>query len=108
MEERKYKVRVIAHQLKNNVIAKSGEVVGESQLNGNAEELVRQRFVDLYTEENKKDEPEQKKTEDELKDYTIEELLVFAEDNDFKVDANAKKADLLKSINKQIVERTNK
>lgn len=46
----KYKVKVIAHQLKNQVIAKFDEVVDESQLNGNASELEKQGFVEKVKE----------------------------------------------------------
>ena len=36
----KYKILVIAHCLKNNVVAKCGDVVEESQLTSPADELV--------------------------------------------------------------------
>lgn len=42
---RKFKIVVIAHQLKNNVVAKTNEIVDESQLLGNADELVKAGFV---------------------------------------------------------------
>jgi hypothetical protein len=42
---KKYKVMVIAHQLKNKVIAKSGDIVDESQLMGNAIELIEKNFI---------------------------------------------------------------
>lgn len=42
---RKYKVLVIAHQLKNQVIAKYGEIIDESQLNGNSADLVKAGFI---------------------------------------------------------------
>lgn len=47
----KYKIKVIAHQLKGNVIAKSGDIVDENQLDGNASELVKAGFVELVEEE---------------------------------------------------------
>jgi hypothetical protein len=50
----KYKVIVIAHQLKNNKIAKSKDIVDESQLNGNAAELVKAGFI-VPVKEDKKD-----------------------------------------------------
>ena len=43
---RKYKILVIAHQLKNQVIAKYGEVVDESQLNGNSADLINAGFIE--------------------------------------------------------------
>ena len=43
----KFKILVIAHALKNNVIAKYGEVVDESQLTAPAFELVQDGFISL-------------------------------------------------------------
>tara|TARA_R100000541_G_scaffold44592_1_gene51679 strand:+ start:1059 stop:1271 length:213 start_codon:yes stop_codon:yes gene_type:complete len=43
---RKFKVLVIAHQLKNKVIAKTNDLVDENQLLGNADELVKAGFVE--------------------------------------------------------------
>lgn len=43
---RKFKILVIGHQLKNQVIAKYPDIVDESQLNGNADELVKAGFVE--------------------------------------------------------------
>lgn len=43
---RKFKVLVIAHQLKNKVIAKTNDIVDENQLLGNADELVKAGFVE--------------------------------------------------------------
>ncbi len=47
-----YKVITIAHQLKNQVIAKFGDVVDETQLNGNVLELVNAGFVEALKEPN--------------------------------------------------------
>ena len=41
----KYKILVIEHCLKNNVVAKYGEVVEESQLTSPADELVEAGFI---------------------------------------------------------------
>ena len=43
----KYKIIVIAHQLKNKIIAKSGDLVDETQLMGNAPQLVKEGFIEL-------------------------------------------------------------
>lgn len=43
---REFKVLVIAHQLKNKVIAKTNDLVDENQLLGNADELVKAGFVE--------------------------------------------------------------
>jgi len=61
--ENKYKVLVIAHQLKNNIIAKSGDVVSESQLNGNAAELVAQNFIIPFNEDDENVTDEQQDEE---------------------------------------------
>ena len=45
-----YKILVIAHQLKHKVIAKYGDVVDETQLMGNAYELVKEGFIELVEE----------------------------------------------------------
>lgn len=42
----KYKILVIAHSVKNNKIAKCGEIVDESQLNSPAYELVNAGFIE--------------------------------------------------------------
>jgi len=42
---RKFKILVLGHQLKNNVVVGYGEVVDENQLLGNADELVKSGFV---------------------------------------------------------------
>jgi len=40
-----YKVNVIAHALKGNRVAYHGDVVSEKDLNGNAADLLKQRFI---------------------------------------------------------------
>jgi hypothetical protein len=47
----KYKVLVIAMTVKNNGIAKSGDLIDESQLNSSAEELVKEGFIELVEAE---------------------------------------------------------
>ena len=49
----KYKILVIAHCLKNNVVAKYGEVVEESQLTSPADELVEAGFIEEVKLSNK-------------------------------------------------------
>jgi len=63
--EKKYKVQVIAHQLKNNVVAKFGDVVDEGQLNGNAFELVNQGFIVPFDEEEAADVVDEGQEEEE-------------------------------------------
>lgn len=76
----KYKVKVIAHQLKNNVIAKFGDVVDEIQLNGNAEQLVKDGFI-----ESTKDAKEDKKEVDLFK-MKKDDLITFAKENEIELD----------------------
>lgn len=45
-----YRVNVISLQLKGKKIASANSVVDESQLNGNAEELVKTGFIELVEE----------------------------------------------------------
>lgn len=42
---KKYKIQVIAHQLKGKVVAKFGDVVDESQLTKDAKSLVKAGFI---------------------------------------------------------------
>lgn len=41
----KYKIAVIGHLLKNNKVAKFGEIVDESQLTSPAKDLVKEGFI---------------------------------------------------------------
>lgn len=50
---RKFKILVLGHQLKNNIVAKSNDIVDESQLLGNADELVKAGFVSEIVEPKK-------------------------------------------------------
>lgn len=57
---KKYKIKVIAHQLKNQVIAVFGNEVNEDQLNGNADELVKKGFIELVQDSEKEVKTETK------------------------------------------------
>ena len=61
---RKFKILVLGHQLKNQVIAKYPDVVDESQLDGNADELVKAGFVEEVKAEKATEEIEVKKAEE--------------------------------------------
>ena len=54
----KYKILVIAHSLKNNLVGKSNEVVDESQLTSDPKELVEAGFIELVEEVEIKNETE--------------------------------------------------
>lgn len=64
---RKFKIVVIAHQLKNNVVAKTNEIVDENQLLGNADELVKAGFVVEVKDEKKPVEEIEVKDAKEIK-----------------------------------------
>lgn len=42
----KFRVKVIAHCVKNNKIAKFGDIIDESQLTSSAYDLVNERFIE--------------------------------------------------------------
>lgn len=92
---RKFKIVVIAHQLKNNVVAKTNEIVDESQLLGNADELVKAGFVVEVKEEDSFN----------LDKMTKKELVEFAKANNFTVTESAKKEFILDEIDAQIKEQ---
>jgi hypothetical protein len=46
----KYKILVIAHSLKNNLVGKFNEVVDENQLTSSVSELVEAGFIELVEE----------------------------------------------------------
>jgi hypothetical protein len=46
----KYKILVIAHSLKNNLVGKFNEVVDENQLTSSVSELVEAGFLELVEE----------------------------------------------------------
>ena len=58
---KKYKVIVIKHQLKNQVVAKCGDIVDESQLNNNADELVKKGFIELVKDDSVKEDSQAEK-----------------------------------------------
>ncbi len=45
-----YKIKVIAHQLKNGKIAPFGTLVSLNELNGNADTLIKQGFIEKVEE----------------------------------------------------------
>ena len=63
----KYKILVIAHCLKNNVVAKCGDVVEESQLTSPADELVEAGFIEEVKLSNKEKAVAEAKAEKDSK-----------------------------------------
>ena len=101
----KYRINVVGHQLKGKIIAKGGDVVDESQLQGNAAELLRQGFIVEHDEEpvDEKQADEQK----ELSDYSKNELLAFATSEGFDVNPAQSKAKLVEEIQEKMDARDN-
>lgn len=98
----KYKILVIKHLCKKNHMAKFGEVVDESQLIGNPNELVKSGYIALEPIEVKGEVVDE--NESTLSDMTKEELIQFAKDNNFEVTEKANKKIILAEIEKQIGE----
>lgn len=122
----KYRVKVIQLSLRNNKLANSGELVTESQLNGNAAELVKQGFIEKYVDEAAaeleaealralekayakeafdKAYEEGSLDADQLDSITMKEIYAYAQKHSFKYDDDAKKAELIEQVLKaEIVE----
>jgi hypothetical protein len=96
---RKFSILVIGHQLKNKVVAKFGDVVDESQLLGNADELVKAGFVEEVKGEVKEDDSF------DLDKLTKEELIDFAKANGYEVSEKLSKKVILSEIDAQIKEQ---
>lgn len=62
----KYKILVIAHALKNNQVAKYGEVVDESQLTAPSIDLISQGFISLCDDKDTKESESGDSTEGKL------------------------------------------
>jgi len=75
---RKFQVLPIAHSLKNNKVAKSGEIVSESQLTSPADELVSAGFLKevFDTEEVAEEQEEIIADEIEVKSEEVAEEFV--------------------------------
>ena len=63
----KYKVLVIAMTVKNNQVAKSGQIVDDSQLNTSAFELINAGFIEVVEEEKEVEKVKIPKLEDKPK-----------------------------------------
>lgn len=92
---RKFKILVLGHQLKNQVIAKYPDIVDESQLDGNADELVKAGFVEEVKEEKEIDLDKMSKTK----------LIAFAKLNNYTITESASKENILAEIDAQIKEQ---
>jgi|NOAtaT_7_FD_contig_31_7807589_length_652_multi_3_in_0_out_0_1 hypothetical protein len=100
MSERKFKIKTIKHQLKNNVIAKYGDVVAESQLKYNVSELIKDGFIEEFeVEETAKDS---EKSGNGFSDMTKAEIIQYAKDNEIEIDPIKKKEVIIEAIENHI------
>lgn len=96
---RKFQILTVGHQLKNKKIAYYPEIVDESQLEGNADELVKAGFVKEVKGELKEDDSF------DLEKLTKDELIDFAKANGYEVTEKASKKIILNEIDDQIKEQ---
>lgn len=100
---RKFKILVIAHSLKNNQIGKSKDIVDETQLTSNAQELINQGFIEeIFPDSESKDIVDE--TDKPIGKMSVEELKDYAKDNELNIDGLVKKADILEAIEKQVAD----
>lgn len=85
----KYKVLVIAFQLKNQLIAVGNEVIDESQIDGNVGDLVKAGFLEL---------DESEVADFDLKKLKKDDLIEFAKDNGIDIDEKSNKDVILNLI----------
>lgn len=95
----KYKVAVIAYQLKNQSVSVFGDIIDDSELSGNAAELIEQGFIALAENES---ENESENEDIALEDLTVKELIEFSELNKIDIGKNTKKEDILNAIEKSL------
>lgn len=122
-----YKVKVIQMLLKNNKIAKSGDLVTEAQLNGNPAELEKKGFIATVSSKKEEETDAEKEareaaeagkaekeaaekeafenafeegslTADQLESITKSEIAKYAEKHELVFDENEKKADLITQV----------
>ena len=68
----KYKVLVIGLSLKNNKVAKFGDIVVESQLSSDVESLVKGKYIELVDEK----EVEEAESTENVEDVEVEEAEI--------------------------------
>jgi len=75
---RKFKIKVVGHQLKNQVVAVAGDIVDESQLLGNADQLVKGKFIEEVESTDADDSKNQKNNANNKPVQTPAEKLATA------------------------------
>ena len=111
MSQRKFKVKVIQISLKNNKLAKAGDVVSESELQRNAAELVKGKFIVEVGNSDAKAKEEAKAKEafaiafeegsldaNQLDSITKDEIKIYADSHQIVYDDKATKAVLIKEV----------
>lgn len=75
-----YRIAVIAHLLKSNEVAEFGDVVEESKLIGNPNDLVKKGFIELV-DDSKTDSKTDSKKEVKLERLNKDNLVAYALEN---------------------------
>ena len=114
----KFRVLVIELALRNNKIAKSGDLVSESQLTGKPADLVKSKHIepvgknDKSAEQKAKEEQAKKEAEekynqayeagklnaDQLDSISMDEIYKYAEKHSLDFDKNSKKSELIEQV----------
>lgn len=103
----KYKIIPIQHLLRNNQIAKSGQIV-DGKLFVNLQDSLDRGFCKLVKDKKKKKKDkkeeltESQKTIKHLESLNKEPLIEWCKDKEFTVDKSLSKPDLLASIIEQV------
>lgn len=94
---RQFRIKTIAHSLKNNQIGKAKQIVNHDQLTSDAQELIDAGFIEEVF-------PSQEETKeiDPIDIMTVKELIQFANDNNFTLEEGLKKPEILDSLKLQI------
>ena len=109
---KRFKVNVIELALKNNKVAKSGDVVTEGQLTGNSVDLLKGKFItEVDSKDAKKAEKEaaelaafEKAHEEgnlnaaQLDSITMDKIGEYADAHGYVYDSNDLKPDLIKQV----------
>ena len=109
---KKYKVLVIQHPLKNNKIAKAGDLVTEGELTGKPSDLIKAKFIaEVDSKSAKKDADaakakaefdaaykEGKLTGEQLDTLRMDDIYAYADEHKLAYDKAAKKAALIAQV----------
>lgn len=102
----KYKVLVIAITVKNNGIAKSGDIIDGSQLNSSAEELIKEGFIELVETEEVAEEVTVEVEETEETEELVETTVEVEETEELVAEVVVEAAEVVKPTAKKVSKRT--